>query len=53
MTDRSRRPEEIAASDSREALKEAIFDMQGVSKLLTRVMLKRSAAKGPAPPGQP
>ncbi len=48
-----KRSREIAAADSREALKEAIFDMQGVSKLLTRVMLQRSAAKGPAPPGQP
>jgi molecular chaperone DnaK len=48
-----KRSRDIAAADSREALKEAIFDMQGVSKLLTRVMLKRSAAKGPAPPGQP
>jgi molecular chaperone DnaK len=48
-----KRSRDIAAADSREALKEAIFDMQGVSKLLTRVMLKRSAAKGPTPPGQP
>ncbi|HSP94763.1 MAG TPA: molecular chaperone DnaK [Thermoanaerobaculia bacterium] len=48
-----KRSRDIAAADSREALKEAIFDMQGVSKLLTRVMLKRSATKGPAPPGQP
>jgi len=44
-----KRSQEIAASDSREALKEAIFDMQGVSKLLTRVMLQSSAGKGPAP----
>ena len=43
-----KRSRDIAAADSREALKEAIFDMQGVSKLLTRVMLQRSAAKGPA-----
>jgi molecular chaperone DnaK len=48
-----KRCREIAAADSREALKEAIFDMQGVSKLLTRVMLQRSAAKGPAPSGHP
>ena len=48
-----KRSRDIAAAESREALKEAIFDMQGVSKLLTRVMLQRSAAKGPAPPGQP
>ncbi len=48
-----RRSRDIAAADSREALKEAIFDMQGVSKLLTRVMLQRSAAKGSAEAGQP
>jgi molecular chaperone DnaK len=48
-----KRSRDIAASDSREALKEAIFDMQGISKLLTRVMLQRSAAKGPAPVDQP
>jgi molecular chaperone DnaK len=46
-----KRSREIAATDSRDALKEAIFDMQGVSKLLTRVMLQRSAAaKGGAAP---
>jgi molecular chaperone DnaK len=44
-----KRSREIAAADSRDALKEAIFDMQGVSKLLTRVMLQRSAGKGGAP----
>jgi molecular chaperone DnaK len=43
-----KRSREIAATESRDALKEAIFDMQGVSKLLTRVMLQRSAAKGGA-----
>ena len=37
-----RRSKEIAASDSRDALNEAIFDMQGVSKVLTRVMLSRT-----------
>ncbi len=36
-----KRSREIAAGDSREALNEAIFDMQGVSKVLTRVMLQR------------
>ena len=48
-----KRSREIAATESRDALKEAIFDMQGVSKLLTRVMLQRSAAKAPAPTRQP
>jgi molecular chaperone DnaK len=43
-----KRTREIAAGDSREALKEATFDMQGISKLLTRVMLQSSAGKGPA-----
>ncbi len=41
-----KRSRDIAAAESGEALKEAIFDMQGISKLLTRVMLQRSAAKG-------
>ncbi|MGH9367938.1 MAG: molecular chaperone DnaK [Thermoanaerobaculia bacterium] len=36
-----KRSRQIAAGDSREALNEAIFDMQGVSKVLTRVMLQR------------
>jgi molecular chaperone DnaK len=45
-----KRSREIAATDSRDALKEALFDMQGVSKLLTRVMLQRSAAKTPPAP---
>ncbi len=45
-----KRSREIAATDSRDALKEAIFDMQGVSKLLTRIMLQRSAAKEPPAP---
>jgi molecular chaperone DnaK len=44
-----KRSREIAATDSRDALKEAIFDMQGISKLLTRVMLQRSAAAKNAP----
>ena len=37
------RSREIAAGDSRDALNEALFDMQGVSKVLTRVMLQRAA----------
>ncbi len=36
-----KRSREIAGGDSREALNEAIFDMQGVSKVLTRIMLQR------------
>jgi hypothetical protein len=34
--------------DSRDALNEAIFDMQGVSKVLTRIMLQRAGAGGAA-----
>jgi hypothetical protein len=48
-----KRSGEIATGSSREALKEAIFDMQGISKLLTRVMLQSSAGKGPAPAVEP
>ena len=44
-----KRSREIAAGDSREALNEAIFDMQGVSKVLTRVMLQRVGRGGAAP----
>jgi molecular chaperone DnaK len=43
--------ERIASGDSREALNEAIFDMQGVSKVLTRVMLQRVG--GGAAPATP
>jgi molecular chaperone DnaK len=49
IEDTLKRTREIVAGDSREALKEATFDMQGISKLLTRVMLQSSAGKGPAP----
>jgi molecular chaperone DnaK len=42
------RSREIAGGDSREAFNEAIFDMQGVSKVLTRVMLARAGAGGAA-----
>ncbi|HEV8608986.1 MAG TPA: molecular chaperone DnaK [Thermoanaerobaculia bacterium] len=38
------RSREIAASESRDELNEALFDMQGVAKVLTRVMLQRAAA---------
>src|SRR6266536_324936 len=38
------RSREIASSESRDELNEALFDMQGVSKVLTRVMLQRAAA---------
>ena len=44
-----KRSREIAVGESREAFNEAIFDMQGVSKVLTRVMLAR--AGGGAAPG--
>ncbi len=47
-----KRSRDIAAAESRDALKEAIFDMQGISKLLTRVMLQRAAAKGSPPASQ-
>jgi len=43
-----KRSREIAAGESREAFNEAIFDMQGVSKVLTRVMLQRAGAGGAA-----
>jgi molecular chaperone DnaK len=40
-----KRSHEIASvGDSRDALNEALFDMQGVSKVLTRVMLQRAGA---------
>ncbi len=44
IEDTLKRSREIAAGDSREALNEAIFDMQGVSKVLTRAMLQRTGA---------
>jgi molecular chaperone DnaK len=43
-----KRSRDIAAGDSRDALNEAIFDMQGVSKVLTRVMLQRASGGGAA-----
>jgi molecular chaperone DnaK len=48
-----KRSREIASGDSREALNEAIFDMQGVSKVLTRVMLQRVGGGGAAPATPP
>jgi molecular chaperone DnaK len=39
-----RRAREMATSESRDELIEALFDMQGVSKVLTRVMLQRAGA---------
>ncbi len=42
------RSREIAGGENREAFNEAIFDMQGVSKVLTRVMLARAGAGGAA-----
>jgi hypothetical protein len=32
----------MASSDSRNELTEALFDMQGVAKVLTRIMLQRA-----------
>ena len=46
--DPASRSREIAGGESREAFNEAIFDMQGVSKVLTRVMLQRAGAGGAA-----
>jgi len=43
-----RRSREMATSDSRDSLVEALFDMQGVSKVLTRVMLARAGPPGGA-----
>ncbi|MGE5414240.1 MAG: molecular chaperone DnaK [Syntrophomonadaceae bacterium] len=43
-----KRSREIAGGESREAFNEAIFDMQGVSKVLTRVMLQRAGSGGAA-----
>ncbi|HWZ84856.1 MAG TPA: molecular chaperone DnaK [Thermoanaerobaculia bacterium] len=43
-----KRSREIAGGELREAFNEAIFDMQGVSKVLTRVMLQRAGAGGAA-----
>jgi molecular chaperone DnaK len=42
------RSREVASSESRDELNEALFDMQGVAKVLTRVMLKRAGAGGAA-----
>ena len=44
------RSKAMATSESRETLVEALFDMQGVSKVLTRVMLARAGAGGAATP---
>jgi molecular chaperone DnaK len=43
-----KRSREVALSESRDELNEALFDMQGVAKVLTRVMLKRAGAGGAA-----
>ena len=43
-----RRSRDMASSESRDELVEALFDMQGVSKVLTRVMLQRAGASGGA-----
>jgi len=43
------RSKQMAASESRDELMEALFDMHGVAKVLTRVMLQRAAGNAPAP----
>jgi molecular chaperone DnaK len=43
-----KRCRDISGGESREAFNEAIFDMQGVSKVLTRVMLQRAGSGGAA-----
>jgi len=42
------RSKQMVASESRDELMEALFDMHGVAKVLTRVMLQRAAANPPA-----
>ena len=44
------RTRSMTASESRDELMEALFDMHGVAKVLTRVMLQRAAGSAPAPP---
>ena len=44
-----KRCREMAGSESRDELMEALFDMHGVAKVLTRVMLQRAAGGAPAP----
>jgi molecular chaperone DnaK len=43
-----KRSRELSESDSRDELMEALFDMNGVAKVLTRVMLQRAAGEAPA-----
>jgi molecular chaperone DnaK len=43
------RSKQMSASESRDELMEALFDMHGVAKVLTRVMLQRAAGNAPAP----
>jgi molecular chaperone DnaK len=43
-----RHSREIMSSESRDELNEALFDMQGVAKVLTRVMLQRTRDKSAA-----
>ena len=42
------RSKQMVASESRDELMEALFDMHGVAKVLTRVMLQRAAGNAPA-----
>jgi len=44
-----KRSRELSESESRDELMEALFDMNGVAKVLTRVMLQRAAGEAPAP----
>jgi molecular chaperone DnaK len=44
------RTRSMTASESRDELMEALFDMHGVAKVLTRVMLQRAAGSAPATP---
>jgi molecular chaperone DnaK len=43
------RSKQMSASESRDELMEALFDMHGVAKVLTRVMLQRAAGGAAAP----
>ena len=43
-----KRSRELSESESRDELMEALFDMNGVAKVLTRVMLQRAAGEAPA-----
>ena len=44
IEDTLNRSKQMSSSESRDELMEALFDMHGVAKVLTRVMLQRAAA---------